>query len=102
MLTKLRATRKKRIRAKVIGNSLCPRLSVFRSNKFLYVQLIDDEKGETIAEARGEDPNLVGEDIAKKAMKKKINSVVFDRSGYRYHGKVKAIADAARKGGLKF
>jgi large subunit ribosomal protein L18 len=78
------------------------RLSVFRSNKFIYAQVIDDEKGKTLAAAKGKDATLVGEEVAKKAIKAKVKEVVFDRGRFQYHGKVKALADAARKGGLKF
>ncbi len=78
------------------------RLSIFRSNKYIYAQIIDDAKGETAVSAKGTDPVAVGDEIAKKAMKKKIKDVVFDRGRFRYHGKIKALADAAREGGLKF
>lgn len=78
------------------------RLSVFRSNKFIYAQVIDDEKAETLAAAKGIDPTKVGGEIAAKAAKKKIKEVTFDRGGFKYHGKVKALSEAARKGGLEF
>lgn len=78
------------------------RLSVFRSNKFIYAQVIDDEKAETLGAAKGTDPTKVGEEIAAKAAKKKIKEVTFDKGRFKYHGKVKALAEAARKGGLKF
>ncbi len=107
--------RKRRVRSKVYGTKARPRLSVFRSSKFTYVQLIDDDKGVTLAglSSRGLKSDkgvgdkkakalLVGEGIAKIALKKKITKVVFDRSSYRYHGRVKAVADGARKGGLEF
>lgn len=107
------------MRAKVIGSATIPRLSVFRSNKHIVAQLIDDHKGVTIAVAddmaRKEDKKKgtkseapvvraekVGEEIAKIALGKKIDSVKFDRGGYRYHGIVRAVAEGARKGGLKF
>jgi len=102
MLTARRLARKKRVKAKVLGTAKTPRLSVFRSNKYVYAQLIDDQKNVTLVHAKGEVAKLVGEQIAKDAKKKKISSAVFDRSGYKYHGKVKALADAAREGGLKF
>lgn len=102
MLTKQRSKRKRRIRAKVAGTKETPRLSVFRSNTMIYAQIIDDDKGKTLAEAHGKDAIKVGEEVAGKAMKHKINTVVFDRGGYQYHGKVKALADAARDKGLKF
>jgi large subunit ribosomal protein L18 len=102
MLSKKRQTRKTRIRGKVSGTKESPRLSIYRSNKQIYAQLINDEKHETLASAKGTDPRAVGEEIAKSAKKAKIKSIVFDRSGYKYHGKVKALADAAREGGLEF
>lgn len=74
---------------------------MFRSNKYVYGQLIDDEKGITVAEAHGLKVKEVGEEIAKKALAKKIKRAVLDRSGYQYHGKVKELAEAARSGGLK-
>lgn len=102
MVTNKRLTRKKRIRAKIVGTGKRPRLAVFRSNKLIYAQMIDDAKGVTIAEAHGADAKKAGSEIAKKAGVKKIKEVVFDRGGYNYHGKVKSLADAAREGGLKF
>lgn len=108
---KLRTHRKKRIRAKIKGDAGTPRLAVFKSLRGIYAQVIDDEKGKTIAQANSveiktkNDSNgavAVGASIAKKCLDKKINEVVFDRSGYKYHGKVKLLADAARKEGLKF
>lgn len=102
---------KTRIRGKVSGTSERPRMSVFRSNKAIYVQLIDDLKGSTLAAASSkgmadgtkvEIAAKVGEAIAKKALEQGIQEVVFDRNGYLYHGRVKSLADAARKGGLKF
>lgn len=106
-----RKARQSRIRAKVFGTAESPRLSVFKSNKFIYAQIIDDTKGVTIvasseknlkAKNKTEGAKLVGADIAKKAMDKKITKVVFDRGGYIYTGRVKALADAAREAGLKF
>ena len=101
MLTKLRSVRKRRIRGKIKGTKNVPRLSVFRSNKKIYAQLIDDKKSVTLSSAFGDDPKSVGEEIAKKASGNKIQRAVFDRSGYQYHGKVKLLADSARKAGLK-
>lgn len=99
-----RKRRHRRVRAKIKGTEEKPRLCVFRSNKYIYAQIIDDEKGKTLVSAKAElnKADKVGEDIAKKAIKEKINKVVFDRGGYKYHGRVKALAEAARKGGLKF
>ena len=78
------------------------RLSVYKSNKYIYAQIIDDTKGETLASSKGTNPEAVGDEIAKKATKKKVKDVVFDRGRFRYHGKIKLLADAARRGGLKF
>lgn len=109
--TAQRLRRRMRIRAKVSGTASRPRLSVFKSNKFVYVQLIDDVAGVTIAAAstkavKGEKPLVaagnVGKEIAKLATAKKINSIVFDRGGYIYTGKIKAVAEGARAGGLTF
>jgi len=106
-----RLHRKRRIRAKISGNAACPRLSVFRSLKNVYVQLINDEKGTTLASAStlalGIDSNTegakkVGKDMAKKCKALKIEKIVFDRGGYRYHGRVKALAEELRNDGLKF
>jgi len=103
--------RQKRIRAKISGTSQIPRLSVFKSNKFIYAQLIDDVKGNTLfsfssvnskAKTPLEKAKEVGMEVAKKAMASKIEKVVFDRSGYIYTGKIKAIADGAREAGLTF
>lgn len=104
--------RKKRNRARVIGTSDKPRLAVFRSNKFTYIQIIDDAKGHTLASAstkeiskkakKSELAKMLGLLIAEKAKKAGIKSVVFSRSHYRYHGRVKAVAEGAREGGLKF
>lgn len=107
----LRVHRKKRIRAKIKGESNRPRLSVFKSLKGIYVQVVDDTKGKTIMQTNSievkakndiKGAEKVGETIAKKCLEKKIDKIVFDRSGYRYHGKIKALAEAARKAGLKF
>ncbi|PID87888.1 MAG: 50S ribosomal protein L18 [Bacteroidia bacterium] len=104
-----------RIRKKISGTADVPRMSVFRSNKHIYVQLIDDLNGVTLASASSKDKGLisgpmnkkemaaiVGKSIAEKAKTKNIESVLFDRGGYLYHGRVKMLADAARNEGLKF
>lgn len=102
---------KTRIRGKVSGTSVRPRMSVYRSNKSIYVQVIDDLSGRTLVAAsskgleggtKSEVAAKVGESIAKKAMEAGITEVVFDRNGYLFHGRVKSLADAARKAGLKF
>jgi large subunit ribosomal protein L18 len=100
-----RIRRKYRIRARVNGTHERPRLSVFRSNKALYVQLVDDEKHVTICTANIDGKTIVkakelGATIAKIAKEKKVTTVVFDRSGYRYHGVIQALADAVREGGI--
>lgn len=106
-----RKRRQKRIRAKVKGTAARPRLSVFKSNRSLSVQLIDDDSGRTIASATsaalelkkaGEKAREVGRLIASKALEKKVTVVVFDRGGYRYAGAIKILADGAREGGLTF
>ncbi len=108
-----RARRKKRIRGKVTGTSERPRLSVFRSNKAIYAQIVDDLSGRTLAAARSAEieakvldksavARKVGELVASRAKDKSIERVVFDRSGYLYHGRVKALAEGAREGGLVF
>lgn len=97
-----RNRKRKKIRAKISGTSDCPRLSVFKSNKALYAQLIDDDLALTLASASGSDATKVGADLAKKAIAKKVEKVVFDRGGYIYAGKVRALAESARKAGLKF
>lgn len=107
-----RNKRKKRIRSKIIGTKNTPRLSVFRSNNHIYAQLIDDKAGNTLVWANDinikekisklEIASKVGDEIAKKALKKKIKMIVFDRGGYKYHGRVRAVAEGARKGGLVF
>jgi len=96
------ARRHKRIRATIQGTAARPRLSVFRSNKGIYTQIINDEKGHTLVAAHSADAETVGIELAKKAKVLKITKVVFDRGGYLYAGKIKAVADAARKGGLIF
>ena len=108
-----RSRRHKRVRAKVFGTTERPRLHVFRSNQHIYAQLLDDEKGRVLVFAsditvKGRDKKGVGLSkklgltIAEKAKEKKIQSVVFDRGGYEYHGNIKAIAEGAREGGLEF
>ena len=99
-----RKRRHRRVRAKIKGTADVPRLCVFRSSKYIYAQIIDDEKGKTLAAVNGKlaSADEIGKLIAKKAIEKKINKVVFDRGGYKYHGRVKALADGARSEGLKF
>lgn len=97
-----RDRKRKKIRAKISGTSARPRLSVFKSNKALYAQLIDDNTGTTLASARGADAKKVGGEIGKAAAVKGVKAVVFDRGGYIYAGKVKALAEAAREAGLTF
>lgn len=111
----IRFKRKSRIRGRLEGSPERPRLCIFRSNKQMYVQIVDDVQGHTLAAACTKDEELkgkgggsvegakaLGELIAKRAMAKKVTSVVFDRSGYLYHGRIQALADAAREAGLKF
>ncbi len=109
-----RAKIKRRIRKKITGTSMVPRLSVFRSNKQIYAPVIDDSTGKTLASASSyknkaadkktkvEQAAIVGKELAEKATKAGIEAVVFDRNGYLYHGRVKSLADSAREGGLKF
>ena len=110
-----RLKRSKRLRKKIVGNEDMPRLSVFRSLNHIYVQAIDDRSGKTLLSASSleikdkakktgnkETAKLVGELIAEKCKQKGIDAVRFDRSGYLYHGRVKALAEAARAAGLKF
>mgnify|MGYP001304608902 CR=1 FL=1 len=112
-----REARHRRVRKKVAGTGQRPRLCVFRSASHVYVQMIDDEQGSTLASASTLEPEvraqrngktktelarLVGVLIAQRASEKGVNQVVFDRAGYRYHGRVQALADAAREGGLRF
>ena len=111
---KLRLKRHKRIRGKISGTAERPRLSVFRSNKNIYAQLIDDVECVTLATASTTEKNIsadgakmeqaaeVGKALAETAAKKNIKRVVFDRSGYLYHGRIQALADAARENGLEF
>ena len=111
----IRFKRKRRIRARIEGSSERPRLSVFRSNRHIYVQLIDDVTGSTLVSASTleeqfkdklggsiEGAKGLGEVLSKRAAAKNIKQIVFDRSGYLYHGRIKALADAAREGGLQF
>lgn len=108
--TAKRASRHARVRSRVIGTAAIPRLAVFRSNKFIYAQLIDDDTEKTIAAAdsRKEKGNpteaavAVGKAVALKAQKAGIEKVVFDRGGFKYAGAIAALADSAREGGLKF
>ena len=102
---------KKRIRGRISGTAARPRMSVFRSNKQIYVQLIDDVAGRTLVSAsskgieegtKSEIAEKVGENVAAKAIAAGINEVVFDRNGFLFHGRVKSLAEGARKGGLKF
>lgn len=114
MIARTADKRKKRIRAKIFGTLERPRLAVFRSNKNIYAQLIDDKKGHTMVSAYNKEikdttklnkvleATEVGKLLAKKAIDMKITTVVFDRRGYKYHGRVKALADGARSGGLIF
>ena len=109
-----RKVRHERVTSKIFGTSECPRLCVFRSNANIYAQIIDDENGSTLVSASSLDKDLklknlnieaaqkVGESLAKKAKKAGIKCVVFDRGGYKYHGRVKALAEAARENGLEF
>ncbi|HOV87352.1 MAG TPA: 50S ribosomal protein L18 [Syntrophobacteraceae bacterium] len=112
-----RQRRKKRIRKKIAGTAERPRLSVFRSDKHIYAQVIDDTRGQTLVAASTLSPEYreassskgkveaakkVGELVAVKALEKGISSVVFDRNGFIYHGRVRALADAARQAGLNF
>ncbi|MBX5441290.1 MAG: 50S ribosomal protein L18 [Solirubrobacteraceae bacterium] len=106
-----RLKRRRRVRAKVVGTATRPRLAVFRSNRGVFAQLIDDEAGHTIAAAQWTEPEVrglgrmeqarrVGELIAERAKAAGVERAVFDRGGYRYHGRVKAVADGAREAGL--
>ena len=107
-----RIIRHRRVRSRVTGSGTKPRLAVFRANRHIYAQLIDDETGKTLAAAasseiktkgkKGEVATEVGKLIATKAAAKNITAVVFDRGGFAYHGRVKALAEGAREGGLKF
>ncbi len=114
MLSKVKKRKnvKFRIRTKISGTATCPRLSVFKSNTGIYCQLVDDTSGTTLAAASSKEMDgvtnniigakEVGKLLAKKAKDNNFSSVVFDRNGYIYHGKVKSLAEGAREGGLKF
>lgn len=105
---------KRRVRGKISGSSQLPRLSVYKSNKEIYAQLIDDNSGKTLASASSREKGVeangtktevsaaVGKAIAAKAIAAGIENIVFDRNGFVYHGRIKALADGAREGGLKF
>lgn len=105
---------KRRVRGKISGSASLPRLSVFKSNKEIYAQLVDDKEGKTLASASSRDKGVdakgtktevstaVGKAIAEKAKAAGIENIVFDRNGFVYHGRVKALADGAREAGLKF
>jgi len=112
-----RERRRKYVRKHVFGEPARPRLNVFRSEKHIYAQVIDDRKGQTIAAASSLDTDLreqlasakpldraklVGEKVARRALEKGVKQVVFDRAGYKYHGRIKSLADGARAGGLEF
>jgi large subunit ribosomal protein L18 len=108
-----RFRRRRRVRAKIRGNAERPRLAVYRSNRGLYAQLIDDDRGHTLAQASWNEEELkkldsaerakrAGELIAERAKAAGVETCVFDRGGYRYHGRVAALAEGAREGGLRF
>jgi large subunit ribosomal protein L18 len=108
-----RLRRRRRVRARVSGNAARPRLSVFRSNRGIFAQLIDDTKGHTVAAVNWIEPDLrkvtasaqakkAGELLAQRAKAAGVETCVFDRGGYQYHGRVQALAEGAREGGLKF
>ncbi len=110
----LRQKRNLRVRKKILGTTVRPRLTIFRSNKYVYAQVIDDSQGKTLVsaslteikklhekKAKVASAFELGEYLAKEAVKQNILKVVFDRKGYRYHGRVKSLADGARKGGLE-
>ena len=109
-----RSRRHTRVRKKIRGTSARPRLSVYRSNRYIYAQVIDDTEGVTLAAASSQEPDLrsgrlnvdtaakVGNLVADRAKDAGVSTVVFDRGGYKYHGRLKALAEAAREAGLKF
>lgn len=109
-----RARRQRRVRKKISGTASRPRLAVFRSNRYIYAQVIDDDTGRTVVAASSQEPDLrthrlsldtatkVGELLANRAQSAGVKEVVFDRGGYQYHGRVKALAEAARSSGLEF
>lgn len=106
--------RKTKVRQNIKGTNFAPRLSVFRSNRYIYAQLIDDVAGKTLVtvfdvakklhekKSKTEASKEVGKELAKRALEKNIQKAIFDRGEYRYHGRVKSLADGAREGGLKF
>ncbi len=105
MIKRYKSTQKRRekaVRAKIKILSVLPRLTVHRSLKFIYAQVINDVKGETLTFASGKNPIEVGKKIAKSSIDAKIKNVVFDRGAYKYHGRIKQLADAAREAGLTF
>ena len=108
-----RLRRRRRVRAKIRGSEACPRLAVYRSNRGLYAQLIDDDRGHTVAQASWTEDELrklkpeerakrAGQLIAERAKAAGVETCVFDRGGYSYHGRVAALAEGAREGGLRF
>ena len=110
-----RLMRHKRVRARIVGTAQRPRVSVFKSNKHIFVQLIDDESGKTILSSKvvsakkskikgnkNEKASEIGKIVAEKAKTTGIKEVIFDRGGYKYHGRIKAVADGLRAGGMKF
>lgn len=112
-----RKRRHRRVRKKISGTAERPRLNVFRSLRHIYAQIIDDDRGRTVVAASTQDPALrdqlagldktaqakvVGQALAERAQAKSVRQVIFDRGGYKYHGRVKALADGAREGGLEF
>ena len=110
-----RERRRRRVRGKIFGTAARPRLNVFRSLEHIYAQIIDDEAGHTLAAASSTEKSVrdlkgkksaeataIGKLIAQRAVEKQIKKVVFDRAGYRYHGRIKAVAEGAREGGLEF
>jgi large subunit ribosomal protein L18 len=111
LTNKKRLRRVNRVRATIVGTALRPRLAVHRSNRFMYAQLIDDAAGRTLAAAhsaaskekktKSDGAFAVGESLAKKAVEKNIHAAVFDRRSYKFHGRVKSVAEGAKKGGLK-
>ncbi len=102
MLLPDRIRRKKRVRKNISGTAELPRLSVYRSNKYLYAQLVDDVNGVTLASAKGAKAHEVGTKVAEVALAKNIKKIVFDRNGFIYHGRIQQLADAARAAGLVF
>jgi large subunit ribosomal protein L18 len=115
--TELRARRKRRIRKKIFGSATRPRFTVYRSAKHIYAQIIDDEQGATLVSASTMEKEVrenqkfenkqaaakyIGKQVAQRAVEKGIKTVVFDRNGYKYHGRVKSMSDGAREAGLDF